>query len=47
MFLEGIEFETDLAAVRAGNGLILEIDRDHRIGAALGIVHQLVDVLLR
>src|SRR5258708_27161264 len=47
IFAERVDVEFDAAAVGAGDLLLLEIDGDDRVGAALGIVHQLVDILLR
>ena len=40
-----IDVELDDAAVGAANLLLLEIDRQRRVGAAAGIVEQLVDVV--
>src|SRR5581483_4609720 len=47
LLAEGIDLELDAAAVRTADFLRFQIDRDAGIGAALGIVHQLVDVFLR
>ena len=44
---EGIDLEGDRAAVGAGDHLALEIDGQHRVRAARGVVEQLVDLLLR
>jgi hypothetical protein len=43
----GVDLERDRAAVRPGYHLVLEVDRDHSVGAAFRVVHQQVDVLLR
>src|SRR5258706_9239253 len=47
LLAEGIDVELDAAAVWPANLLLLEIDADDGIGAALGIVHQFVDLGLR
>src|SRR5581483_11417418 len=44
---ERIDVEPDAAAVGPADLLLLEVDGDHRIGAARGVVEQLVDVFLR
>ena len=40
--LEGVEVEVDDAAVGPADLLGFEVDRDGGVGAALGVVHQLV-----
>src|SRR5579884_163589 len=44
---ERVEVEMHLLAVGAGNRLAVEIDRQHRVGALLGVLHQLVHDRLR
>src|SRR5436190_14291019 len=44
---EGIDFELHYAAVRPANFLPLEIDRERRVGAALGIIEQLLEIVRR
>ena len=41
-----VDLELDLFTVRASDHLGFEVDRHHRIGALLGVLHQLVDDLL-
>src|SRR5260221_556323 len=43
---ERVDVEFDATAIRAGDLLLVEIDGDDGIGAALGVVHQLVDIRL-
>src|SRR6185437_1567703 len=43
---EGVDLEFHRAAVRPANFLIGQIDRQRRIGAALGVVEQFVEVVL-
>src|SRR6185312_11494370 len=47
LFPERIDLELDHAAVGSADFLRLQIDRDDGVGAAFGIVHQLVDLRLR
>src|SRR5689334_20554595 len=47
LLAEGIDLEGDHAAIGTADLLFLQIDGDDGIGAALGIVHQLVDLFLR
>src|ERR1700744_3605031 len=47
LLAEGINIELDHAAIGAANFLGLQIDAEAGIGAALGIVHQLVHIRLR
>ena len=42
-----IDLELDHAAVGAADFLLLQIDRERRIGAALGVVEQLFEILRR
>src|SRR5262245_62105664 len=44
---ERIDLELHLAAVRPADFLRLEIDGERRVGAALGIVEQLLQILRR
>src|SRR5690625_3969664 len=44
---ERINLEAQLAAIRPLDRLRFQVDRDHRIRATFGIIHQLVDFLLR
>src|ERR1700744_1165653 len=44
LFAEGIHLELDHAAVGTVDLLLLKVHRDDGISAALGIVHQLVDL---
>ena len=46
MLAKRAELELDLFTVRASDRLGFEVDRHHRIGALLGVFHQLVDDLL-
>ena len=46
VLFEGVDFEGDLSAIRAFDRLRLKINREGRVRAALGIFHQLVDLLL-
>src|SRR3546814_1099795 len=43
----GIDVEGDGAAVRPGDLLLLQIDGDDGVGAARGVVHQQIHLLLR
>src|SRR4051794_9099396 len=43
---EGIDVEADAAAIGTGDLLLLQIDAEDRIGPALGVVHQLVEIFL-
>ena len=43
---ERIDLEFDLAAVGAADFLVRQVDGQRRIGAALGVVEQLVEVFL-
>src|ERR1051326_3304040 len=47
LFAERIDLELDAAAVGTANFLRFQVDGDAGIGAALGVVHQLVDFGLR
>src|SRR5215212_9906186 len=47
MLAERIDVEGDAAAIRSADLLRLEVDRERRIGAALGIVHQLLEIVRR
>ena len=47
VFAEGLDFEMDASTIGPGDLLFLEIDRDDRIRATIGIVEQLGDLLLR
>src|SRR3546814_4145190 len=47
MLAEGVNIESDDAAIRPANFLSREIDADDGIEAALGIIHQLIDIGLR
>src|SRR6202171_2442508 len=47
MFVERIDIEGDDAAIGAANFLGFEIDRERRIGAALGVIHELGEVFWR
>ena len=47
MLAERVDLETHDLAVGARDRLLVEIDRQHRIGAFLGVVHQLIDDGLR
>src|SRR5262245_8683370 len=42
-----IDLELDHAAVGAADLLLLEIDRQRRVGAAAGVVEQLLEILRR
>jgi hypothetical protein len=44
---ERVDVELDHAAIRASDLLRAKVDGDHRVGAARGIVDQLIDLLLR
>ena len=45
MLAERVDVELDRAAVGAANFLLREIDRERRVGAALGIVEELGEIL--
>src|SRR5262249_47660911 len=47
MLAERIDLELHLAAVRTTDLLVHEIDGQRRVGAALGVVEQLVEIFLR
>src|SRR4029078_9165810 len=47
MLAEWIDVELDAAAVGTANLLRLEIDRERGVGAALGIVQQLLEIIRR
>ena len=44
---ERVHLKADLAAIGALDGLGCQIDRQGRVGAALGVIHQLVELFLR
>jgi len=44
---ERVDLELDLAAVGTADLLVRQVDRQRRVGAALGVVEQLVEVFLR
>ena len=45
MLAERVEVEGDAAAVGTADLLLLEVDRQRRVGAALGVVEELFEVL--
>src|SRR3984893_11347334 len=47
MFAERVDIERDNAAIGAANFLGFEIDRERRIGAAFGVIHELGEVFAR
>src|SRR6202047_640287 len=47
MFAERVDIEGDDAAIGAANFLGFDIDRESRIGAALGVIHELGEVFSR
>src|SRR3546814_477462 len=47
LFRSGIDVEGDGAAGRPGDLLLLQIDGDDGVGAARGVVHQQIHLLLR
>jgi hypothetical protein len=46
VLLERVDLEGDRAAVRPGDLLFRQVDRQRGVGAALGVVHQLLEVFL-
>ena len=47
MLAERIDVEADRPAVGAADLLFYEVDRERRVGAALGVVEQLLEILRR
>jgi hypothetical protein len=46
MLFEGIDIELDDTSIRAADFLLFQIDGDRGVGAATGVIHQLVEVFL-
>src|SRR5581483_304632 len=46
MLAESVDLELHAAAIGAGDLLLLEVDREDRVGAARSVVHQLVENVL-